>query len=622
VIPSEKLARAEERIGTVLRGKYHLDSVLGVGGMAAVYKATHRNGAEFAVKLLHTELSIREDVCTRFLREGKAANAVKHPGVVLIVDDDVAEDGAAFLVMELLQGIVLDTLLDRCGTRMPLQAALSVADQLLDVLVAAHMKGIVHRDLKPANLFALGDGTLKVLDFGIARVVDGRTPLTGMGIILGTPAFMAPEQAHGRSADIDGQTDIWAVGATLFMLLSGRAVHEGQNAADMLIQAAMTPARSLAAVSPDVPADIVAVVDRALAYERSQRWSSATAMQDALALAATRALGHRPSKDALAAVVAVPSFALAATQSVESLPALPEAASSDSSMETGAPRPPDSEPAHITGARAGTSDAPAAAAAINTRGGTAPLDASLLAELHKPVVKRTAILSANNPLHQAHAPMPRPVGGTAPVVASAVTLPPLVETVRLPRAMESGPPGPTDASRGGPRSSGLAIAVAAAAVLVVAGAALGVGLATKATDDAPKDADDTKKPRDLVPAAPASALSTAARRAPFASGQTWSGAYVCTQGETALQLHVTAVDHGKVDAIFEFDHGATHGTFRMRGTYDDGRQALDLTPGAWIDRPGNYMTVGMQGHVAPDGRTYGGGITGAVGCTTFALSLR
>jgi hypothetical protein len=97
---------------------------------------------------------------------------------------------------------------------------------------------------------------------------------------------------------------------------------------------------------------------------------------------------------------------------------------------------------------------------------------------------------------------------------------------------------------------------------------------------------------------------------------------VCTQGETALQLHVTAVDHGKVDAIFEFDHGATHGTFRMRGTYDDGRQALDLTPGAWIDRPGNYMTVGMQGHVAPDGRTYGGGITGAVGCTTFALSLR
>src|SRR5450755_3669237 len=107
---SEILTRAEARLGTVLLGKYRLDRVLGVGGMAVVYKATHRNQAEFAIKMLHPELSFNEDIRTRFLREGYAANSVKHPGSVRVVDDDVAEDGAAFLVMELLDGMPCDAL--------------------------------------------------------------------------------------------------------------------------------------------------------------------------------------------------------------------------------------------------------------------------------------------------------------------------------------------------------------------------------------------------------------------------------------------------------------------------------------------------------------------------------
>src|ERR1700684_3037671 len=115
---SDIVARAQARLGTVLRGKYRLDRVLGAGGMAVVYKATHRNQAQFAVKMLHSELSVSADICARFLREGYAANSVKHPGAVLVVDDDVAEDGAAFLVMELLDGIGCEEVWERCGQRL------------------------------------------------------------------------------------------------------------------------------------------------------------------------------------------------------------------------------------------------------------------------------------------------------------------------------------------------------------------------------------------------------------------------------------------------------------------------------------------------------------------------
>src|SRR5271167_4323549 len=220
--------RAQGRLGSVLRGKYRLDRVIGVGGMAVVYKAVHRNQAEFAVKMLHPELSLNDNIRSRFLREGYAANSVKHSGVVLVVDDDVAEDGAAFLVMELLNGLTADEAWTALGGRLPLDASCAVAIELLDVLAAAHEKGILHRDVKPANVFLTRDGTLKVLDFGIARVRDsmaGNSQATGTGMLLGTPAFMAPEQVTGKPSDIDARADLWAVGATIFNLVSGQLVH-------------------------------------------------------------------------------------------------------------------------------------------------------------------------------------------------------------------------------------------------------------------------------------------------------------------------------------------------------------------------------------------------------------
>src|SRR5580700_4775771 len=151
---------ARGRLGRVLKGKYRLDRVLGIGGMAVVYAATHRNKKRFAIKMLHAELSMRENIRTRFLREGYVANSVEHPGAVAVLDDDVAEDGSAFVVMELLDGAPVDAVWEKHGKRVPVAVVVAIGDALLDVLAAAHAKGVVHRDIKPANLFLTSDGRL------------------------------------------------------------------------------------------------------------------------------------------------------------------------------------------------------------------------------------------------------------------------------------------------------------------------------------------------------------------------------------------------------------------------------------------------------------------------------
>jgi serine/threonine-protein kinase len=274
---------AEARLGRVLKGKYRLDRVLGIGGMAVVYAATHRNKKRVAIKMLHPELSIRENIRTRFLREGYVANSVDHPGAVAVLDDDVAEDGSAFVVMEYLEGAPLDEVAARHGHRVPLALVVSIGDALLDVLAAAHAKGIVHRDIKPANIFLTNDGRLEVLDFGIARLHDETsTGATQTGAMMGTPAYMAPEQALAESSKIDGQTDVWAAGATLFVLLSGQLVHEGENVSQLLIAAGTRKARSIESVVPEVPKPIADVIDKSLAFAKGERWASAEEMRTAL----------------------------------------------------------------------------------------------------------------------------------------------------------------------------------------------------------------------------------------------------------------------------------------------------------------------------------------------------
>jgi eukaryotic-like serine/threonine-protein kinase len=299
--------RAHARIGIVLKEKYRLDAVLGLGGMAAVYAATHRNGKRFAVKLLHPELSLNEETRTRFLREGYVANTVGHPGAVQVFDDDVAEDGSAFLVMELLHGMTLEALRKRAGGRLPRELVLGLGHQLLDALAAAHAHGIVHRDIKPANVFATPDGQIKVLDFGLARLRTAPSAsATQSGTYMGTPAFMAPEQALAQSTSIDAQTDVWSVGASFFTLAAGQYVHEAENATQIAVLAATQRARSLASVLPDAEPPLVHLVDRALSWNKADRWPSAAAMRDATSVVALTIFGRSPSstqvRDAIASI--------------------------------------------------------------------------------------------------------------------------------------------------------------------------------------------------------------------------------------------------------------------------------------------------------------------------------
>jgi serine/threonine-protein kinase len=289
--------RVKERVGTTLGGKYRLEEELGIGGMAVVYRASDAEGRTYAIKMLHPELSVREAIRKRFLREGRAASAVKHAGVVTIVDEDVAEDGAAFLVMELLDGASLDALLEQSGGRMPVPDACAVLDRLLDVLVAAHASGVIHRDLKPSNLFLTKDGVLKVLDFGIARVRDGlasQSTATATGVLLGTPAFMAPEQARAQASEIDARTDLWAAAATFFVLVSGTNVHTGDNAAQLMIAVATSFPRAVRTVAPGVPEPVARVVDRALSFDRAARYESAAVMREAFRAACVEAFGAVP----------------------------------------------------------------------------------------------------------------------------------------------------------------------------------------------------------------------------------------------------------------------------------------------------------------------------------------
>jgi eukaryotic-like serine/threonine-protein kinase len=280
---SELTASAERRIGKCLKAKWRLDALIGLGGTAAVYAATHRNGSRVAIKILHRHLCASEHQVRRFLQEAYTANLVGHSGAVRVHDDD-GDGEDAFLVMELLEGVSLKEHAEANGGRLSVEETIGLADQLLDVLEEAHQRGIVHRDIKPSNLFLTRSGALKVLDFGVARssmpLPDGQT--TADGDVIGTPAFMAPEQARGRSGEVTERADVWGVGATLFTLLSGELVHPATTATEHLCLTMSASARSLSSVRPDLPASLGAVIDRCLLYAPEQRWPSVAALRAAL----------------------------------------------------------------------------------------------------------------------------------------------------------------------------------------------------------------------------------------------------------------------------------------------------------------------------------------------------
>jgi serine/threonine-protein kinase len=276
-------------IGRTLGGKYRLVRVIGRGGMGAVFEAENVAIAKrFAVKMLDPEWAKDPGVAGRFAREARAASAVDSEHIVSVVDAG-SDDGCPYIAMELLRGEDLGTRLRR-ETRVAQRDALHITAQVLRGLVAAHDAGIVHRDLKPDNVLLVdraGDANfVKIVDFGVSKVrrPDGDTTplaLTHRGVILGTPLYMAPEQARSLP-DVDGRADLYSVGAILFECLTGRPPHVGESYEQILLSVCMQDAPDVRATAPGVPADVSAFVARALARERSERFSSAAEMLAAL----------------------------------------------------------------------------------------------------------------------------------------------------------------------------------------------------------------------------------------------------------------------------------------------------------------------------------------------------
>ena len=269
-------------VGSVVDGRYRIDGVLGSGGMGRVYRGEHTGiGRAVAIKVLHADLGGNREAVTRFQREALASGRLDHPNIVAVSDFGELPDGAAFLVMEALEGEPLGARIER--GRLPWREALAVLRGVLAGLAHAHERGVVHRDIKPDNVFlAKKDDQLlvKVLDFGIAKLFAGSVDdpaTTRAGLTIGTPTYLSPEQAVG--GEITPQTDLYSTTVVLFEMLTGRAPFEGDDPLQMLGAHAAGVPPKLLDVAPDLelPPGLEELVQRGLAKRGAERWSTALA---------------------------------------------------------------------------------------------------------------------------------------------------------------------------------------------------------------------------------------------------------------------------------------------------------------------------------------------------------
>jgi serine/threonine-protein kinase len=278
--------KGEFAIGDLVDGRYQLRRDLGRGAAGRVFEAVHGfTGRSVALKLVTSDAppSLRAELHIRLAREARALAAVRHPGVVTVLDGGILPDGMPYLVMEMLEGRTLEGLIAARG-RVTVEDTVALGIQLANGLDAAHAAGIVHRDVKPSNVVIVEDHrhreVAKIVDFGIARVAaEEEEKLTSLGALIGTPGYMAPEQLLGQD-DIDSRSDVYALGVVLFECLTGRMPYDGTYQRVLLRVCSNEPVPEVD--SPDAPAELVRVVRRAMSKERTERFASMNEMGDAL----------------------------------------------------------------------------------------------------------------------------------------------------------------------------------------------------------------------------------------------------------------------------------------------------------------------------------------------------
>ena len=266
----------------VLSATWRIDRLLGTGGMATVYAATGLHGERAALKVMRPDLIMQPGSLQRFLREGVIAHRVDHPGMVQCLGEGTTDQGRPYIALELLDGCTIDELWRSHEHRPSLQNLLRFFVEVLDLLAVCHRNGIVHRDLKPGNIYVTRSGRPKVLDFGVARASGLSEDFLRPGTAMGTPSFMAPEQAMGAWDHVDARADVFSIGATLFAMLSGQRLHHGKSEAASFTLAATRSAPSLQSVAPALPVDVVAFVDRALQWDKRARFEDAGEMRETL----------------------------------------------------------------------------------------------------------------------------------------------------------------------------------------------------------------------------------------------------------------------------------------------------------------------------------------------------
>jgi hypothetical protein len=402
-------------VGVVVADAYEITGLLGKGGMGAVWGARHLRlpGKRVAIKVL---LGGMDDVqaLARFQREAEIASRIGHAGIVEVLDFNKLADGTPYQVLEYLTGESLGARLRRGP--MPLPAALDVARQIGSALAAAHRAGVVHRDLKPENIFLCPTDAggvvaerVKVLDFGISKIRGSQTMQTQDQVLIGTPQYMAPEQASGQNASVDARTDLFALGAIVYEMLSGRPAFSGDSVIAVIMNVVTGTPAPLATLVPQTPASVVAAVERALAKKPDERFADVAAFIEALT--------GRPLQTLGVGSVGIPAPGATAPLSQEELmaatmaPASPQVASG------------------VRAAPLSSGGAPTGAAPIALTTAPAPKRAAPLVWLGAVVVVGAVVAGL---VMRGGTPAPAPAPALAPPEAKVVAPPPPLEPATPP----------------------------------------------------------------------------------------------------------------------------------------------------------------------------------------------